>query len=176
MPGRRLPDKHNIQRDSAARFDHRPRVMKHIAFVSVLSLAAASAAGCIGFERKSTLGPTATGVSGLLGSWTSSNLIPSPSACSDFKWNATQQTSTSASGSFSATCAGDLKLTGTADGVLSGSGITWSARGNASAPGLPSCAISLTGTAELGVDSIRIPYTGDTCLGKVTGVETMKRN
>jgi hypothetical protein len=35
--------------------------------------------------------------------------------------------------------------------------------------------VTLTGTAELGVDSIRIPYAGDTCLGKVSGVETLRR-
>ena len=148
--------------------------MKNTAILLAFSLAAA--AGCTGFEHKGTSGPTASGIGALLGTWTSSNLIPSQSACSDFKWNATQQTATSASGSFSASCAGDLKLTGTAQGTLSSSGITWSAQGNASALGLTSCAITLTGTAELGTDSIRIPYSGDTCLGKVSGVETMKRN
>jgi hypothetical protein len=131
--------------------------------------------GCIGFERKSTLGPTATGISALLGNWSSSNLIPAASSCSDFKWSVTDQTSTSASGSFSATCAGDLRVSGTARGQLSGSTITWNAEGNASAPGLTSCAISLTGTAELQTDSIRVPYSGDTCLGKVSGVETLRR-
>ena len=66
-------------------------------------------------------------------------------------------------------------LTSVARGQLSGSTITWNAEGNASAPGLTSCAISLTGTAELQTDSIRVPYSGDTCLGKVSGVETLKR-
>jgi hypothetical protein len=58
---------------------------------------------------------------------------------------------------------------------LSGSTITWNAQGNATAPGLTSCAITLAGTAELLTDSIRVPYSGDTCLGKVSGVETLKR-
>jgi len=80
-----------------------------------------------------------------------------------------------ASGTFSATCAGELKIAGTADGVLSGSTVTWNAHANASVPALPSCAISLTGTAELGVDSIRVPYSGDTCLGKVSGVEVLRK-
>ena len=34
----------------------------------------------------------------------------------------------------------------------------------------------LTGTAEIGVDSIRVPYSGDTCLGKVSGVEVLRKN
>lgn len=150
--------------------------MKNVHFLLILSVAAA-AAGCIGFEHKSTVaGPSATGISALLGNWSSSNLIPSPNACADFKWNVTEQTATTAKGSFSASCTGDLKLSGTAQGTLSGGGINWTAQGLASAPGLPSCSISLTGTAELGLDSIRVPYTGDTCLGKVSGTEILRRN
>ena len=148
--------------------------MKNTALFVAL-LAATAASGCIGFEHKSTLGPTATGIRALLGTWSSSNLIPAASSCSDFKWSVTEQTGTSASGSFSATCAGDLRVSGVARGQLSGSTITWSAEGNASAPGLTSCAISLSGTAELQTDSIRVPYSGDTCLGKVSGVENLKR-
>jgi hypothetical protein len=144
----------------------------------VLCLAvAASAAACFGFERKSSVtGPSAAGTSALLGSWSSANIIPTPSTCTDFKWNVTEQTANSAKGSFSATCANELKLTGTAQGTLSGSTVQWSAQGTASAPGLPSCAISLTGTAEIGISSVSVPYSGDTCLGKVSGVELLKRS
>ena len=149
--------------------------MKNVPLLLILSVAAA-AAGCIGFERKSSVtGPSATGISALLGNWSSASLIPSPNACTDFKWNVTEQTATTAKGSFSASCTGDLKLSGTAQGTLSGGRISWTAQGAGSAPGLPSCAISLTGTAELGLDSIRVPYTGDTCLGKVSGIETLKK-
>ena len=110
-----------------------------------------------------------------MGNWTSSSLIPTPSTCADFKWNVTEQTATSARGSFSATCANDLKLTGTAQGSLTGSTIDWSAQGVASEPGISGCNITLKGTAEIGVTSIRVPYSGDTCLGKVNGVETLSR-
>lgn len=134
------------------------------------------ASACTSYERTSTLGPSATGVAALLGNWSSANLVSSASACTDFKWNVTQQTGNTASGTFSATCSGDLKVTGTANGTLSGSTVTWNAQATASVPALPSCAITLTGTAELGVDSIRVPYSGDTCLGKVSGVEVLKKN
>ena len=92
--------------------------------------------------------------------------------------NATEQTATSAKGTFSATCAGDLQVSGTAEGAFSSGSaalINWKATGTASAPGLTSCSIALTGTAELGVDSIRIPYEGTTCLGRVSGVETLRK-
>ena len=151
--------------------------MKNFVFAALLSVSALAATGCIGFERKSSItGPSATGTNAFMGSWSSSNLIPSPSACTDFKWDVTEQTATTAKGNFSATCAGELKLTGTAQGELtSAASLKWSATGNATAPGLTSCAISLTGTAELQLDTIRIPYSGNTCLGTVSGVESIKK-
>lgn len=150
--------------------------MKNRILMAVLS-SAIVASGCIGFERESTpTGPSAAGNGSLMGTWTSANIIPSPGSCSDFKWNVSEQTALSAKGSFSASCANDLKLTGTAEGQFTTSGtISWSGRANATAPGLTSCNVSLTGTAELQVDSIRIPYSGDTCLGKVSGVEILRR-
>ena len=150
--------------------------MKNYIFVSALALCVASA-GCAGFEHTSTTtSPTAAGVSALMGTWASaSSVIPSVSSCSDFKWNPTEQTPTSAKGSFSASCAGDLKVAGTAQGTLSGTLITWTATGVAQAPSVPLCGITLTGTAELGANSIRVPYSGDTCLGKVSGVEILNK-
>ena len=153
--------------------------MKNYAFAIVVAVALA-AAGCVGFEHKSTVtGPsngTAT-INALMGTWASasSGVIPSPSTCVDFKWNPTEQTATSAKGSFSATCAGGLKVAGTASGTLSGSTITWGADGTATETGAPACAITLTGTAELGTNSIRIPYTGNTCVGPVSGVEILNK-
>jgi hypothetical protein len=151
--------------------------MQKILTLSVFTVVAAAAAGCLGFERKSTVtAPTASGVSALLGNWTSANIIPSPASCTDFTWNVTEQTLNSASGAFSATCANDLKLSGTARGTLNGSIVNWTAEGTATAKDLVSCGISLTGTAELGVDSIRVPYSGDTCLGRVSGVEVLRKS
>ena len=150
--------------------------MKNYALIGLLSVSALAATGCIGFEHKSSLTGPSDATSAFLGNWTSSNIIPSPSACTDFKWDVTEQTPTSAKGNFSATCAGELKLTGTAQGELtSAAKLNWTASGNATAPGLPSCAISLTGTAELQVDTIRVPYSGTTCLGSVSGVESLRK-
>jgi hypothetical protein len=154
--------------------------MKNYAFAIVVAVALA-ATGCVGFEHKSSLtSPTSSStpsVSALMGTWASasSSVIPAPSTCVDFKWNPTEQTATSAKGSFSATCAGGLKVAGTASGTLSGSTITWGANGTATETGGQPCAITLTGTAELGANSIRIPYTGSTCLGPVSGVEILNK-
>jgi hypothetical protein len=150
--------------------------MKKLAQLALCLAVAGSAAACFGYESgKTATAPSGAGSTSLVGNWTSSSLIPTPSTCADFKWNVTEQTATSARGSFSATCANDLKLTGTAQGTLSASTIDWSAQGVANAPGIPACNIALKGTAEIGVTSIRVPYAGDTCLGKVNGVETLSR-
>jgi hypothetical protein len=142
----------------------------------LIALCVVATSACFGYERTSTLGPSATGAQALMGTWSSSSLVSNAAACTDFKWNVTEQTGNTASGTFSATCPGDLKVAGSASGMLSGSNVTWSAQATASVPGLPSCPITLSGTAELGVDSIRVPYSGDTCLGKVSGVEVLRKN
>jgi hypothetical protein len=150
--------------------------MKQASLLTLVALVAAISAGCIGYERQSTLGPSGVGAAALLGSWTSGSLIPQPGQCTDMRWDATEQTGNTASGKFSATCAGGLQLTGTAKGTLSGSQVNWSADATATAPGLTTgCAIRLTGTAELLTDSIRVPYKGTTCLGEVEGIETLRR-
>jgi hypothetical protein len=141
-------------------------------FVAAASLSLATT-GCIEFTQKTT-GPS-TDLRALAGSWSSGSLIPSPSSCTDFKWNVSEYTGTSAKGSFSAACAGDLKLDGTAQGQLVGSVINWSAAGIASAPSLPSCAISLNGTAVMKGDTIEVPYSGSTCLGNVSGTEILRK-
>lgn len=152
---------------------------KHILAIVLAAAAAAVTSACVGFEHTSTqTGPTALGVNALMGTWVSSSasLVPSPSECGNFHWNVTEQTATSARGTFSATCAGDLAVSGSAQGTLSSSTITWSGTGTATAPGLSSCAIALNGTAELGTDSIRIPYSGTTCLGAVSGVQVLRKS
>jgi hypothetical protein len=151
--------------------------MKNRLLLIIFAATTVAAAGCTSLERQSSTSPTAAGNNSLMGSWTSSSLIPTPSTCADFKWNVSEQTATSAKGAFTATCAGDLKLTGTAEGSFtSAAAIAWTADGNATAPGLTSCAIKLTGTATIGTDAIVVPYKGTTCLGPVEGVETLKKH
>jgi hypothetical protein len=105
-----------------------------------------------------------------------SGIIPNPNSCTDFKWNATSQTATTAAGSFTTTCTG-IVFAGTASGTLTGTTVAWSANGTAFGESLPvsPCAITLTGTAELGTNSIRVPYSGNTCLGPVTGVQILNK-
>ena len=151
--------------------------MRNRTALAALAVSALASTGCFSFEHKTSItGPATSGNNAFMGTWTSGNIIPSPSECSDFKWNVSEQSATKAKGNFSATCAGDLKLTGVAEGELTTPvSMKWKADGNATAPGLTSCSVNLTGTAELQADSIRIPYEGKTCLGDVKGVESLRK-
>ena len=157
------------------------RIMRNPTLFALAAVSALAASGCFGFEHKSNItGPATAGHNAFMGTWTSGNLIPSPSACSNFKWTVSEQTATTIKGSFSATCAGELNLSGIAEGELTSSAnnptsLKWKANGKASAPGLTSCDVTLEGTATLETDSIRVPYKGKTCLGDVEGVESLKR-
>jgi len=155
--------------------------MKNQILVCVAAVSFA-AAGCVGFDHSSTVTSPSSkpGIEALTGSWQSvadaGSIIPDPNTCTDFKWNATSQTATNASGSFSANCNG-IVFSGFANGTLSGTTVTWGANGTATGSNLPQspCPITLTGTAELGTNSIRVPYTGSTCMGPVSGVQILNK-
>jgi len=139
---------------------------------------AAGASACLGVEHKTTVTApsTASGLGALLGTWTSASVVPSAQSCSNFQWAVTEQQGSTASGTFSATCPGNLTLSGNAQGTMLGNTVTWTATGNATAPGMPSCAFTLNGTAVIDGSQIHVPYTGQTCLGPVQGEEVMNRH
>ena len=147
---------------------------RRLLFGAILS--AVLSAGCFEMFRQSTTNPTPT-VQLLGGTWqsvtpTSTSLVNS---CANFKWTATEQSSTVSAGTFSATCFGTLQVTGTARATFSGTSIAWTASGTSTGGGLGDCPITLSGSAIFETDQIRIPYSGMTCLGAVSGTEILKR-
>ena len=69
-----------------------------------------------------------------------------------------------------------LTVSGTASGQLNGNEVPFEVTGAAAIGGVTVCPFVLRGTAVIeGSDAIRIPYTGDTCLGPVHGEETLRR-
>jgi len=153
-------------------------MIPHLTRTTLALALAVLASGCFSLEHKgSVTAPTdPQTLAALLGNWTSSPVLPSADTCTNFSWEVTEQTANSATGTFGGTCPGGLTLTGTARGTLLGSTVTWTANGNATASGLPSCAFTLNGTAYLEAATIRVPYTGQTCLGPVQGEEVFRRN
>lgn len=146
-----------------------------------------TASACAGFEHKETLlsptapslpsGPSRPGT--LTGVW--SSILPknlSASSCSSFQWAITGQTSSSLAGQFYAICAAVILVSGNASGQLNAAGteVALQLSGTATVQGVISCPFSLSGTGYItGNESIRIPYSGDTCLGPVQGEETLRR-
>ena len=139
---------------------------------AVLAVAAMLAAGC-GFEQGQPTGPSSS-LGALTGLWASSPSAASASSCTDFRWSVDQQSPTLVAGAFSAQCGGSIAVSGTAAGTLSGSTIVLQATGTATSQGFD-CPFSLNGTGYIEGDSIRMPYTGQTCLGPIQGEETLRR-
>jgi hypothetical protein len=142
------------------------------------SLAAATlAAGC-GFDKTANpLTPSASGTPSYVGTWTSSSGAgPAANACGNFEWRISNQTDTLISGLFTARCAGNLAVSGSASGQLNGTTAPVTAIAGAIGPGITACEVSIAGPATLDRDTIRIPYSGTTCLGTVSGVEVLQRH
>ncbi len=147
-----------------------------IATVIALTL---SSAGCSFLNTNSLTGADSSSVASLAGNWKSQTTVttsyPTPTACGNFQWQVTNQNGATASGSFTATCAGGVTLDGTASGALSGSQVTWTAAGTAHMSDGSTCPFSLAGIATISTTTIDIPYTGTTCLGPISGTETLTK-
>ena len=154
--------------------------MKRFVSLAACAAAAALSAGCIEFSRQATsiTGPSGSdlSVSALAGTYRSITSIPSPDSCTNFAWAVTEKTANSAKGNFSATCQNNtMQVNGTAEGTQTGNNIAF--RVNATAKsGDISCAISISGTAVVETNQVRVPYTGTSCFGNVSGTEILKRD
>lgn len=149
--------------------------MKRYTFLVVLT--AVMSAGCFSFASKTS--PTSAS-SQLGGTWLTTQSLPGASgsiqdSCTNFRWAVTEFTGTTGAGTFSATCLGNVQVVGSARGTLVGTMVNWSANATGTPPGGPSCAIALSGSAILETNRIRIPYSGTTCLGPVSGTEILGR-
>jgi hypothetical protein len=150
--------------------------------LSVLSLSLLGA-GCE-FQHRSgdPTSPSAAGPSGndssYVGTWQSAGAgptgFPDPNGCSNFLWTVTAQASNAISGNFTATCLGSVPISGTGNGQVNGNTINMSLSGTASLQ-TGACAFSVFGTGIYEGQEIRVPYTGTTCLGPISGTETLRR-
>jgi hypothetical protein len=162
-------------------------------FAPVLCLIALVAAAGCEFKRGSNFtapSPTEHTSASLVGVWTSlidgpgasafsgtSATVPELRGCIDVRWEVPSQVGAVAQGPFKVVCEGPIVLTGTARGELtSATTVLVSVTGSATVPNLGECAFSLGGTGTLDGDTLRIPYTGTTCVGPVSGDEILRRN
>lgn len=154
--------------------------MKRYVCLAALAAISLASAGCFEFAREaaSITGPSASdlSVSALGGTYRSITSIPSADSCSNFTWSVTEKTSNSAKGTFSASCQNNaIQVAGTAQGTQSGSSIVFQVDATAVASGL-SCAITIGGTAVIEPGQVRVPYSGTSCFGNVSGTEILKRD
>lgn len=154
--------------------------MKRYVSLTVFAAVSLVSAGCIEFTRQAgeLTSPSTSqlAVSTLAGNYRSISSIPSPDSCTNFVWSVTEKTANSARGNFSASCQNNtLQVAGTAQGTQTGQNIAFQVNATATSAGV-SCAISITGTAVVETNQVRVPYTGTSCFGNVSGTEILKRD
>ncbi|HQX80196.1 MAG TPA: hypothetical protein PKW63_00495 [Vicinamibacterales bacterium] len=150
--------------------------MTYSAFAFTLILAV-SGQSCLDSFKSNPTAPTvpAAGTAGFSGTWASVAASTVQETCTNFQWSVTSVSLTSASGNWSAKCWGNVAVNGTASGTLDATRLTWSAIGIGAMPNGGTCPVSLSGTATLEGNQIRIPYTGSTCYGAVAGTEILRK-
>lgn len=140
-------------------------------------IAAVVAVGCAGFEQALLpIGPSGSvSPASLLGNWTSSSSIGAgANACTNLQWRITGQQGNAVSGEFSAVC-GSVAGSGTVTAQVNGNDVSYQLIGSATLAGGAPCTVSVTGTARIEGDTIRVPYAGSTCLGPAQGEEVLRR-
>lgn len=156
-------------------------------FAAACVLACVFSAGCnIPFlggkdkdeETENPTGPTGptTSMDAFAGTWSSVTVANPATGCGDLKYTVTPTTTSNANVSFSAICAGNIAVTGSGAGTLSGDTITWSANGLVGQGGV-NCPFTFTNSkATLGADGqIAVNYSGTVCGIPVSGTETVKK-
>ena len=108
-----------------------------------------SGASCYSYSHESSrTSPSTTAAQALGGVWATAQSLPGTGAggtvqsCTNFSWRVTDFAGNSGSGTFTATCMGVLKITGSAQGLVSGTSLNWSAAGTATGSGCRPCAAS----------------------------------
>lgn len=153
--------------------------------VAACLLACLVSAGCNlpflgGKDKDETTNPTGpsptANLDAFAGTWSSVNVSNPATGCGNLKYIVTPTTTTSANVTFTATCAGNIAVSGSGTGTLSGDAVNWTATGLVSQGGV-NCPFSFTnGKATLGADgNVTVNYTGTVCGIPVSGTEVVKK-
>jgi hypothetical protein len=153
------------------------------ALILLLAAGTLASAGCELQQKSTPVSPTATTTtttsapaSSYIGTWASAAGVSSLSAdkCGNFQWKISSQTTTTIAGDISATC-GSLTINATGGATLTGQDVALKLKGTVSASGFSVCNFDLTGAGTIQGDTLPLAYSGTTCLGPVSGTETLKR-
>jgi len=151
--------------------------MKSILHTAAALLLALGAGACAVESHSTSIAPSeAAALASMLGTWSSQPVGESVSGCSNFQWKISAQSDNSVSGEFSATCANGISGTGVASGRLNGSDVEFTVTGTANIANVASCPFTLIGVAHVvNSNEARVSYNGTTCLGPLSGEETLRR-
>jgi hypothetical protein len=122
---------------------------------------------------------TSSGNGTYVGNWASQQFtIPSGTSCTNFQWTITSQSNASLAGTFTVDCSGNVTIEGNASGQLVGENqVALTVSGTATIAGFLPCPFTLNGTGTLeDRTTLTIPYSGTTCLGPVSGTETLRKH
>jgi len=159
--------------------------MKLRSLAAAFALACAMTAGCDLLSKKdSSSTPTSpttpttptTTLDAFAGTWASITPSTPPTGCGNLKYTVTPTTASSANVTFTATCAGNITVTGSGSGTLSGSAINWSASGLVGQGGV-NCPFTFTNSKATldATGQVVVAYTGTVCGIPVSGTETVKK-
>lgn len=146
---------------------------------AAIILACALTAGCdlLNKKDKSPTSPTESGsLSAFAGTWSSVTASTPAAGCGNVKYTVTPTTTSSAAVTFSATCAGNIAVTGAGAGTLNGSAMDWSASGLVAQGGV-NCPFTFTNSKATldAAGQIVVTYAGTVCGIPVSGTETAKK-
>jgi hypothetical protein len=156
---------------------------KSIALAAAFALASALTAGCdqlFKTKNDSSSSPTSpsptVSMDGFAGTWSSVTASTPSTGCGNLKYTVIPLSSTSANVTFAATCGGNINVTGSGAGTLSGSTLTWNANGLVSQGGV-NCPFTLTNgkATQESSGNIVVNYSGTVCGIPVSGTETVKK-
>jgi hypothetical protein len=122
---------------------------------------------------RTTSAPTTptTPISAFTGTWRSTSTSTGAGACTAINWSVTPATLTSATITYTATCAG-VPVSGTANGTLNGATLNWTTTGTAA----NACPYALSGTAVPdSTTDLRVAYSGTVCSVPVSGSDVLRR-
>src|SRR5258708_5452727 len=124
-------------------------------------------------DRTTSAAPTTptTPINAFTGTWRSTNTSTSAGVCTAINWSITPATLTSATITYTATCAG-VPVAGTANATLNGGTLNWTTTGTAA----NACPYALSGTAVPdNTTDLRVAYSGTVCSIPVSGSDVLRR-
>jgi hypothetical protein len=153
----------------------------HLLVLSVLLLAGTLSTACDLFNRDNNPSPTPTtptptvSMEVFAGTWASSTASTPATGCGTVRYTVTPLTATTGAVTFSATCAGNIQVSGTGNGQLNGSALEWAAQGLVVQGGV-NCPFTFTNSrATQDASNIRVQYSGTVCGIPVSGTEVVRR-